>query len=202
MKFLEYLTEDAIQPYELLKKECGPFLAWAKKNGFKTLLHRYVQNMGNDSVVLKTVRKDRKPKDTPAWAQKILDDAFKKKFGVRPRAEGVFCRPRMIDKYGFDAYGTYYMIPVGEYKCIWSDITDLYVKWMDDVVYPGGESKARTMKNFGAATKAWANKIVSEYTMDNDVTPYSGEVMVLCDKYYMVIDVAMGEVVKKLKNEK
>jgi hypothetical protein len=107
-----------------LKKGCMPFLKdvkKAQKHYWHYLFRGFQRREGDFSY--KKPRADRRPTDSsPAWHD-VLDIVMKKKFGVKARSEGVFCKTVTPTGYGMD----YMVFPIGKYKCIWSDmIMDAY----------------------------------------------------------------------------
>lgn len=83
-------------------------------------------------ATINQVRKDREPLNTPSWAQRAIDDWFEKKLGVRPRSSAVFA---FNDDGPAELYGKLHIIiPVGDYKLIWSpEVLDLTVKLFPDI---------------------------------------------------------------------
>jgi hypothetical protein len=79
--------------------------------------------------IVKKVHKYRTPTDTPEEIQKWIDDEFEKKFGWRPRSQGVFASASV-----FGAYNPRFIFfPIGKYKYIWSpEVQDFFGK-LDDI---------------------------------------------------------------------
>jgi hypothetical protein len=125
------LNEESIDIDDIYVK-CKPFMKDLLKN-YK-LHFAYRGYSSGDDVIFRKTRKNRNPKDTYPEIQTLLDKMFMKKFGVKPRSQGVFATPVKNDS---GAYGvTYLFFPVGSYKLIWSsEIRDLYgdfiEKWQD-----------------------------------------------------------------------
>ena len=105
-------------------KDCKPFLK-DFYNGDRTKF-MYSGRSKDIEHFVGTVRTDRKPKDTHIDLHNDLDDTFKKKFGVKPRSNSLFCSG---DENIVYEYGTPYIIfPIGQYKFLWSTlIEDLYI---------------------------------------------------------------------------
>jgi len=108
--------------------DCQPFL---KELGtVKPPQFLYSGRKTEDPWFEKDVRTDRRPTDTFIELHKDLDEAFNKKFGWKPRSNGLFCTGYLNDA---TDYGTAYTIfPKGPFKIIWSrSIGDLYLRLSD-----------------------------------------------------------------------
>ena len=105
---------------DIIRRDCQPFLVETKGN---ILFRGSVQHIKGIKKI--DPRSDRRPTDTPGWAHKMLDGAFKKKFGWNARSEGVFAT-RSINN--AEVYGVAYeFYPIGKFKYVWSPrIDDLY----------------------------------------------------------------------------
>lgn len=113
--------------FNLISKKCMPYLKeWIKyAKTTPNPEHLYSGRGVQLFFIEKTVRKNRRPKDTPDEIQKIVDDAFYKKFKVRPRSSSFFTTPiyTIAEDYG----EVYAIFPQGNYKIIWSpDINDFF----------------------------------------------------------------------------
>jgi hypothetical protein len=127
-----------------------------------------------DNILKMDVRKDRQPKDMSLDMQRIFDHMFFKKFGWKPRSEGVFALPQseILDDATYNYGKQFIFFPIGIYKYIWSSrIIDLY-----------GSIPALRGKDKNEEAK----RLVSSY-IDNSLpmdTPH--EVTFLCEYYYLV----------------
>jgi len=117
-------TEDNI--YELLKKDCQPFLKELTNQKYKNFLYRFI-DQSDDLIRYKKTRKDRLPKDTPDVTNYLMNDIWKELHGEIPRKEGVFVTndPNYL---GEDEGGKMTIFfPIGNYKYFYHpDIDDLY----------------------------------------------------------------------------
>jgi len=202
MRFISHINElrhkvgDLRDIADTLRRDCKPYLLFMKNNNYKKLLRRFNSNRTTEFELI-VPRTDRKPRDTPIWVQELMDAQFKKKFGVKARSSGVFCKLIEISDYTFS--GTYYsafaIFPVGAYDCIWSpDITDLYLEW----TYKMEEVDKDERK---AVTKQWVEEVVNKYTDEDISNSNSEEIMLICDKYYAVQFNMMKSLLRILSNE-
>lgn len=129
MRFYNYINEyrDGLEKWKsLIKDKCKPYLKLVK--GSDRLLFSGRKN--EKPVIMKQVRQNRKPVDTPLEVHELLDNQFKDKFGIRARSNSIFCYFKNINMVGSDssAYGDpYYIFPIGKFKTIWSPhIQDLF----------------------------------------------------------------------------
>jgi len=122
-----YITEAADKTPEnellrLLTTQCKPFLKELKST--KTLIWRGVAQSIKEYRVI-VPRKDRKPRDMPVFVSDMLDKAFQKHHGWKPRSTGVFT----TTDYGNAYDNPYLFFPIGKYKYLWSkEADDLYLE--------------------------------------------------------------------------
>lgn len=129
-RLYEYIQKDVLAVQEILASKCQPYindmgrLVHEPNGWFTGLLYRGADKLMSNYIIKKP-HVDRKPKDTPVELSEKIDDMMEKKFGWRPRSQGVFAT--------FDAgvaheYGDpYIFIPCGTYKYIWSpEIEDMF----------------------------------------------------------------------------
>ncbi len=108
------ILSDCKQYFDLVRKE----------NVDNIFLYRGTYKNVKSYKKIKT-RKNRIPTDMCKNLQFLLDNYFKKYFGIKARSETVFCSPseKSISKYG----NIYIIIPIGKFDYIWSkNIIDLY----------------------------------------------------------------------------
>lgn len=170
-RFENYINENdeenAENIIETIKKNCKPFLKeWKASNGF---LYRGVKNADINDIAMRNRRKDRKPRDSNSSLSKEVDVEFKKKFGWKPRAEGVFTSG---DYLATSIYGTIYLFfPIGKYRYVWS-------------------SKVHDFYTYTAYTKGFLEtytEITETYTDKNlRNAMVIGEIIFDVDKYYIV----------------
>jgi hypothetical protein len=195
MKFLDYLNEgDDETPEEvvkILKRDCMQFL----KEG--QVLYRGYKS--GEDFFSKVPRKNRRPKDTPKKMHDALDNYFNKKFGWKARSEGLFVTPEY--QQARDYGSAFLFFPVDGYKYIWSQgISDLFIDLKRDL-YRYAEENIHGYdhfdhfdKVFRSLTKDEFNKFMKEFEKGYLVTykdnklqmNRKNEVMVKCDKYYML----------------
>ena len=130
MKFKQYLTEakinDGEEAIDFIKKNCKPYLNDWKKSGtwrsspYNALYsgRKSKDSFGSEDIIIKNVRKNRKPKDTSIMKHNYYDLKFEEKFGLKLRSETVFC---VSDTRFAKVYGKpYYIFPIGKYEIYWS----------------------------------------------------------------------------------
>ena len=165
MRLIHYLTEkdfDQVEIMNLIKKDCKP---WNKKsNGY--LAFRGMN--GQPNFLKRKVRTDRRPKDSSLEIHNAFDNAAKKKFGWKPRSEGIFCIGiHEVAKY----YGLPYSVwPIGAFKFIWCNEIDDFFNTYED-------ADPTDMVN---VVEMYSNKNL-EKAIRSGV-----EIMVKCKEYYAV----------------
>jgi len=120
-KLLERISNQ--EAIEYIKENCQPILEYYKKSSGR--LWRGMGFGAEIPVIIKDVRKDRKPKDTPIPVNNYIDNYFYQKFGWRAKSESLFTtsNPKQATMYG----ELYQIFPVGQFGCLWSyDVHDLY----------------------------------------------------------------------------
>lgn len=133
------LISDTIEIKDTKKKihkECKPWLTASK--GYTIWRGMKAPSYGGKF----TVRKARKPLDTPLDVHKEFDKIFKKHFGWKSRSEGLLTTG---DKKVAGSYGTPYKIfPIGKFRFVWSEnVHDLYGRYVEfmgkqGIIYSGG----------------------------------------------------------------
>ena len=126
MKFKNFLNEAKAdrEDIEQLVDDCMPFIKDLAENDFWYLYSG--RGSANKEIIKRKVRKNRKPVDTPEFIHNLLDDAFKKEFGVKARSQSIFVTTNEEDA---SSYGMpYFVFPVGrKYAFIYSELVpDLY----------------------------------------------------------------------------
>lgn len=130
-QFKQYLTEAESfdvtidEMADMIVRDCGPFLQ--ESDGLRHgPLFRGINNV-SDEFIQKSVRKDRKPKDTTEFLHDLFDDFFQEKFGTRFRTVSMFT---FSDSTPARHYGTPYMVfPIEDFNYIWSpEVNDLFDK--------------------------------------------------------------------------
>ena len=130
MRLIKYINEENKDNpvLEIIKKECSEILNVYEKVGL--VLYRGLKDIAykkeiSNNIYKVTPRKDRVPKDTHIFHQEKIDNLFYKKFGWKPRAEGVFATQTKSQTVQYGASGIF--LPVNGYKYIWSPkYKDLY----------------------------------------------------------------------------
>lgn len=170
--FQDKKISDAV--FAMLYKQCQPYLKDCKKNGNNMLFRGFVRPNGD--LFIRTPRQDRRPSDSSKIWHDALDIASKKKFGVKMRSQGLFCK--LVTPTG---YGTEYMpIPTGNYFCIWNpNVSDAY--FFEPNLHPED-----TVDDIMPA----AENIIKGYQKGSLVDAVRGigdkktEVALICDRYY------------------
>lgn len=174
------LSQDEIST---LHKDCKWFLTH-KSVGQK--LFRGSKRIYNNLTPIKP-RKNRQPKDLPIEVHTVLDDAFKKKFGWRPRTEGVFATTRISQAEGFGT--AHYMFPIGKnYKIIYHPrISDIYNYFQNNDII---NSQWKLHKDATEERiKIFVDDAVKDYKQTTDISRamYSNnELMIQVKSYYMM----------------
>jgi hypothetical protein len=112
-------------------KECRPYLNELRKSNAQHFFYRGTDKIGGKRIMPVKPRKDRQPKDMPFEAHEYIDNYFKKKYGWKPRSEGVFTSYYQGNA---GSYGqTTMFFPIGKYEYLFSPITtDLYTRIDND----------------------------------------------------------------------
>jgi hypothetical protein len=184
-----------------IKKECSDIIKIYDKSN-RVLYRGVTSNVKiNNHVVKLTPRTDRKPKDTNMVIHKIFDDVLYKKFGWRPRSEGIFCTSNIFTS---ASYGNVVGIvfPKNGFDYVWSHkVNDFYSDIIDTVEFKDimldilNKNKTTDIKK-GEYTKEqlkYMNEIIKntldEYTNDylENAVMIGNEVMIKCDYYYLLV---------------
>jgi hypothetical protein len=147
-----------------IRRQCRKWLTEIKKCGEYLTIWRGVDS--TDNWIYKKVRTNREPTDMPLDIHYEIDESFYKKFGWKPRSEGMFVFPRQAWAFGYGT-GTYLVFPVRYQGLVWSPVIgDLYLhrkNWKDFI-------DTYTDKNLCKALKS------------------KRELMINCDLYYGIND--------------
>lgn len=158
------LYDKRIKSLQKVQKECSEICDIYKKT--KRFLLRGSNNTYYGYQYL-TPREDRRPKDMDSTVHKLLDDAFHKLYGWKPRSQGVFCTSDIMEV--SNNYGLPYIIfPVNGFKYIWSSsIEDLYgnefdsVKW-NEMSYNYWQSKHKSSGPVKQTIAGWTKDLKKE----------------------------------------
>lgn len=146
MNFYNYLITESLNYDDiirLLDKNCKTFIK-EMQSGKNFLLRLSPKYATNQDLIVSTIRKNRKPTDTPQDVHEEMDDMLKSKFGWKPRSEGLFAwiskRKSGIDNFWISNYKRARLVfPVGTYKYVYSpeikDVYNKYERFVDDVGY-------------------------------------------------------------------
>lgn len=135
----DLLNEKSLEVSEMLKRDCAPFIEEMSKMRDKDFLYRGT----NKSIInfeKRSVRKNRRPKNTDPQISAFVDSLFMNRFpGKRLRMETVFATASEGDA---SAYGeTYLFFPIGNYECYWNEeVTDLFAD-IDSLQYEMSEDE-------------------------------------------------------------
>lgn len=128
MRLQQYITEKYDNEFwndwwPLIKRKCMPYLKDVKDTGSTNFFSR---GMSGPQFQIKDVRTDRRPVDTSIEIHNYWNGVFYKKFGWKPRSEGLFVWSKR-GGYVFSEFSRI-IFPVGRYKALWSPyVSDLYV---------------------------------------------------------------------------
>lgn len=182
MKLLKFLNEGGIgkdpkwfvntKQLDMIKKDCKPFLDDLRFVPHNIKDRHLYRGTGSVSPFLdKNVRQDRKPLDSSVWWQKALNAEFQKKFKVRARSAGVFCKSITPSGYGID----YMLFPKGKYFLLWSSkVHDAYFNQPSDEDYASEQAEA-VVDTF---SKGNILDLKRDKKMKNQ------EVILICDSWY------------------
>lgn len=108
-------AEELMDAVMSIKKDCQPFL---KESNYEKLYRGIIRKSGDKNIQLRTVRTDRKPRNSPRIDSEELDNWFFKNYGDRIRSAGLFCSGDKSDVifYSSDTSGTSLIFPKGEFK--------------------------------------------------------------------------------------
>jgi len=194
MQFKNFLNEKTYtddEIYDILHRDCSQFIKKGKR--------LYRGHKSNQTFFEKTTRKNRKAVDTPQVLNDLIDLGFKKKFGWKPRSEGVYTTPYkdIASMYGIP----YLFFPVDGYKYLWSpDVYDIlivikkqfheYILKNYDVVVRGSSIIDNidniTKDQYDEFMKGFEKNYLNSYMNNKIQMNKKNEVMVKCDKYYML----------------
>lgn len=155
-----------------LQKDCKPFLK--EKKG--RVLYRGTRSY--EDIEIKVRRKDRRPSNTPEFISKEIDKLFQKKFGWKPRAQGIFASG---DRYATRIYGECHLFfPIGDYRYIWSkEVKDFYRdEYVDDYV----------LRRDTGVVEDWIKEATGKYQSNDLVGAIKSrsEIMFDVGRYYIV----------------
>lgn len=146
------------------------------------------------TCLIKNVRQNREPLDTPRQISTWVDDAFEEIFGWKPRSQGLFCTGSLFQT---TDYGQAFQIfPMGKFKYVWSpDITDMIapIKRISrelKISYPGGPvSHITATKEQLAEFNERIREFITEKYIDENLHDAIGkhrEIMFSCKQYLAV----------------
>ena len=124
--------------YDIIQKECSEILELYDRvpnfffRGIESIDNKRIVYSGRNISIYKVIpRKDRIPKDTFMQVQRKIDNLFYKKFGWKPRSEGVFVTPN--ESNAMDYGEPFVFLPANGYKYIWSPkIEDMFINFTRD----------------------------------------------------------------------
>lgn len=194
LKFNEHSDSNQLDEYfKLIRRDCKPFLELLRKNqdikrkGFfpfrrdeKPLLFRGMYD--KEDFLDKKVRKDRRAKDSWEFVdQKLVDNIFFEKWGIRPRSQGLFTTFSMgqAERYGY----IYVVFPKGDFDyvvCEAEDYNDLWLDYMDEA---GITNKDDIPLDHIEYVVKWLHQYNSNI---GSAIKYSYETIFLCDSYYAI----------------
>jgi hypothetical protein len=131
-----------------------------------------------DKFNIKSVRRDRKPRDMDTNIFYLADKEFEKQLGIKARSQTLFTylRRKDVAHYASEGGSTYIVIPVTPVKYIYSPyLVDDLKTYIDDHLKVDGE-------NFESELE----KLVKTYEVTNTVPDTLHEIMCFCDSYYFI----------------
>jgi hypothetical protein len=160
--------------YDKVFQDCHQILNVYQKCGH--VLYRGMHKYNGNTVIKKVPRKNRKTLDMDPRIQKQLNNAFEKKFGWKPRSQGVFAigSIAIAENYG----GIFMFFPFDNFEFLWSPkIVDLF-----DYLNPNFDLKLNkiSQKDIVNAVDTYTNKNLAEAIKSNH------EIMFKCDNYYAI----------------
>lgn len=191
MKFKKYITEitdddmaDSIA--KKLKKDCMPFIKEMKANNLQGWFYRATDNYYNFISKPIKPRKDRRPRNTVKELHNYLNMWFKKKFGWKPRSEGVFAssdRNQLEFLYG----EPFLFFPIGNYKYVYNPkVRDIFM-YLDER-WTGSSDMDGWTPELAEKMKKDIDDLMFYYTNKNLGKAYANivEVSFKCNSYYLV----------------
>jgi len=153
-------SKDLSEAIEGIKSDCAPFIK-EMKISWKTFPRLFYRGMESTDKYIHTVRKDRRPLSTPREIHDLVDFHMKKKFGWKPRSEGVFATS---DSQTASTYGkSCYFFPIGNYKYIWSpSVRDLFVSVLQYGVDVDKKDAEKTYEIYWDSKKAPHNSFLKK----------------------------------------
>lgn len=140
---------------------------------------------------------DREPVDTPKQIHDMIDRALYKKFGWKPRSEGVFTTGSYSDAHGYGR--TYIFFPIGDYEFVWSTtIKDCYLKAKKIIIEYNNKVQNQKLAILHSKSQMLNSKEFEELFIDNfsfdsfkdnDLTSAinsGNEIIFKCKEYYLV----------------
>lgn len=174
---------------DTLKSKCGKYYREAKKSGKMFYRGTYKADW-REPITPITPRTDRRPKDTNKVLHNLVDDLLEKKFGWRPRSEGIFTSSHrgMVAGYG----NTFSVWPIGDYKFVWSDeARDMFnslraMLKLSSSDMDNSNTVLKALKDSGNQNKI--KKLVDSFQDTNLAAAWKSgnEVVFSCKQYYLV----------------
>jgi hypothetical protein len=135
MRLQQYITENKDMSFEeiitLIMNKCQPYIKEILPIYHNDNLMYSGRKHLSSNTIIKKIRNDRKPTDTPIKIQELFDSLFKKYHGWKPRSSSIFCTGSISTA---GDYGKVYMVfPMGKFKYLWNpDISDLFSDVVND----------------------------------------------------------------------
>ena len=208
MRFKQFIQEEASEELDdFIERQCSSFvneMGMSSEDAISHRLYRGITTEGEKSgekvkllykgkslsALIKIVRSDRRPLDTPRLISELTDDAFEDRFGWRPRSQGMFCTG---DAGAARTYGNLYQIfPIGDISYIWSpeiyDMSNVIKRVASDIGLPylAPEKVTRDQKdNFFEEMSEFVDKHYMEAELEKAINK-KHEIMLKCSKYLAV----------------
>lgn len=193
----------------LVKRDCKPWLdVVANLQHGKRMIFRGITVPVSQPIITRTVRTDRKPRDSEQWIHDALDEMFEDRFGFKYRSQGLFTSPSRGTAKGYTAKrgqmideGTVCMIfPKGNIDYCFSKTTkdvswDIEASLMPDLIYTYIARKKENKEDYDPADMARddilgmirRNEFDYVQNADIEIAFKKGiEIMIRCKDYYAI----------------
>jgi hypothetical protein len=205
MKFQKYLTETYTNlTIEVLLENCRPICETYVKT--KGVLYRGIKKIHNEErsmFMLRSRRKDRKPRNSATELHNLFDDVFNEIFHWKPRSSGIFCTTdyQTATFYGY----SYIVFPVGKFRYIYGENVRDTIDLPGQVLKKMGHYNIKNWQDptFVKELKEFVKENFTDKNLEGLLSKASDtEVILDCDEYYCLrrADIDYTKLMKDLKN--
>lgn len=121
---------------DFIHDECKEFIKFFSGSGVGDLLISGTRDTNRFASIIKLSKRNG-PKEMPRKLHDTIDDAFKRKFGVRLKSESFYSIRNNSDEIGYiqNTYGpVHFVVPIGRFKLFGARfVDDLFAHMMEDV---------------------------------------------------------------------